>query len=88
MPSAEELANALAVELGERHIGAEVSASGYDYVCSAVVNNVPVDVHFGSETEDGDVWWQANIDVERIFSGDVTPSELAEHVIDTFINPA
>jgi len=89
MPSAKELAAALVDELMKRDIAATVSTGDGEYACTATINNIPATVYFSTDPDHGDVRWFATDDqMHRIANRDIEPGDLAERIIDTFINPA
>jgi hypothetical protein len=89
MPSAKDLASALAAEFGKRNINANLSRTSDDYACDAEINNMPVSIYFGTDVDHGDIRWMATDDqVHRIPNRDIDPSDLADRIIDTCLNPA
>jgi hypothetical protein len=88
MPSAKDLALELAAEFGRRNIDARVSDGSTEYACDATINNMPVSVYFTTDPNRGDIRWQSNTEVHRIPNRDITADDLAEQIIDTYLNPA
>ena len=88
MSDAEALAEALRAEFARRSIGANVSSDADEWACNASINDIPVSVYFAIDREHGDIHWRSNTEMHRITDWDVTADDLAEPVIDTFLNPA
>jgi hypothetical protein len=88
MRSAEQLADDLCAEFGRRNIGANTSSTDDEYACNASINDIPVTVYFGADPDHGDIHWRSNTEVHRIADRNISADDLAEQVIDTFLNPA
>ncbi|BBZ25956.1 hypothetical protein MMAD_02510 [Mycolicibacterium madagascariense] len=88
MSDAEAHAEALRAEFARRSIGANVSSDDDAWACNASINDIPVSVYFAIDRERGDIHWRSNTEVHRVTDWDVTADDLAERVIDTFLNPA
>jgi hypothetical protein len=89
MPSTKELAAALVDELKKRNVAATLSTGANEYACTATINNIPASVYFSTDPEHGDIRWFATDDqLHRIPNRDIEPGDLAERIIDTFVNPA
>jgi hypothetical protein len=84
-----ELAKALVAEFGGRDISAHLSTGANEYACNAEINNIQASIYFGTDVDHADIRWMATDDqVHRIPNQDISPGDLADKIIDTFLNPA